>query len=110
MTCSAPSIPEDSPAAVTIFPLSTKRLSETTRVFGAAALSSSIRPAKVVASRPSSSPAFARKNAPLQTEKTSSAPFAFSRTQRMTAAFSSCGGTLPPGSTIRSGFGALAEP
>ena len=57
-----------SPAVVMILPLSTKRWSSTTLIFGYWARSFGMLPLVVVAVRPSSKPAFARMNAPLQTD------------------------------------------
>src|ERR1700687_310523 len=108
MICREPSIPDDSPAVVMILPLSTKRRSETTLVLGAAALRRSIRLAVVVASRPSSSPALLRINAPLHTDMTMVAPWALSWIHCITAGLFIAERTLPPGTTRMSGWGELA--
>ena len=61
-------MPEESPAAVTIRPLSTHRLSCTTRAFGARAWRLPSALWKVVAVSPSRRPALASHQAPLQTD------------------------------------------
>src|SRR5262249_20151289 len=108
-TYSDPSIPADTPAVVTTLPLSTIRLSAWTVAFGAADLSRSIDPQCVVASLPSSRPAFASRNAPVQTDIVTSVSADAAFTHSIT--FGSLSGTPvePPGRTMMSGFGQSAR-
>src|SRR5262249_31015372 len=100
-------IPDESPAVVITFPLSTYRRSLTTFVFGYISFRGLIAPDTVVADWPSKNPALAHQKTPLQTHNTYVAFFEISRIQRITSALS--GFTLPPGVTNTSGCGASAN-
>lgn len=66
--CRLISIPAEMPAEVMILPCSTKITFSRTSVWGAAARRAAMSSQCVVAAMPSSSPAFASRNAPVQTE------------------------------------------
>lgn len=104
-TCSAPSIPADTPAVVITFPLSTQRTSERTSVCGASFLNRSIAPYQVVAFFPSSTPALAKMKAPVQTEKAIWSLLLFFLTHAITSRLSTDAFVPPPGRTSISGLG-----
>src|SRR5262245_45002169 len=109
-TCRLMSIPAAIPAEQMTRPLSTKRRSACTVVLGAVWLSRSSAPWWVVASSPSSSPAFASSSAPVQTDRISSAFCDVSWIQSIRVGLCiSLRVPSPPGTSSRSGCGQSAS-
>src|SRR5947209_2981415 len=102
-------MPAETPAAVMTLPLSTNRQRSRTVVRGASCRKEAMALQCVVASRPSSSPAFASRNAPVQTDMTTSAFCEASLIQLITAGSFNGTSVLPPGKITTSGGGQLAN-
>lgn len=100
--CRLISMPADMPAEVTIEPSSTQRRWSMTVTAGNIDAMSAISSQCVVAVRPSSKPACASKNEPVQIEAVSPAPAEVRRIQSVTAGILSSAVTTPPGIRRRS--------
>jgi hypothetical protein len=98
-------MPAETPAVMTMCPLSTKRTPSRTLAFGAASRSQPVMLWKVVASSPSRKPLSARQKAALQTEKAISTFGTCSRTKRASGPSPSRHAVSPPGITRMSGGG-----
>lgn len=104
------SMPAEMPAEVTMSPSSIQRGPATARTAGKRVRSSSRSSQWVVASRPSSRPASASRNAPVQTEAVMRARAAVAAIHAASPGRRSSSSTTPPGISSTSSAGACSRP